>query len=80
MAVSLRLLRALEGVASVTRPGRDHGRILAHARLIRDEIEKHFHGDDCEELHARYRGVEAALERGRAEHSAIPRANERGSQ
>jgi hypothetical protein len=35
--------------------------MLAHATMIRDELERHFHSEDCAELRGRFQCIERAL-------------------
>jgi uncharacterized membrane protein len=64
MAVSLRLLRALERVATVVRDGADLARIALHARLISESVTAQFPREDCEELAARRDAVDRLVARG----------------
>ncbi|MFO0561197.1 MAG: DUF2254 domain-containing protein [Polyangiales bacterium] len=61
MAVALRLLRAIEGVAPFAESHHAKQRLLAHATMIRDELERHFHSEDCAELRGRFQCIEGAL-------------------
>lgn len=61
MAVALRLLRAIEGVAPFADTHHARQRLRAHATLIREELERHFHSEDCEELRGRFECIDRAL-------------------
>ena len=63
MAVSLRLLRALERVATVVRDRADLERIALHARLITEAVSAQFPPEDCEELTARRDAVSRLVAR-----------------
>jgi uncharacterized membrane protein len=61
MAVALRLLRAIEAVAPFAESPHARARLVAHAKMIREELEKHFHSEDCAELHGRFECIDRAV-------------------
>ena len=58
---NLPALRAIEAVSPFAESHHARARLLAHATMIRDELEKHFHGEDCAELRGRFECIDRAL-------------------